>query len=157
MWCRAVEAFGMNGKHKEVYSATPLKRGHYGCWAGVSIQVVWCCSPLPPEEEGHEVAKGCWKVRIGKKLKVEQAAYRRSRPRWSVTSVLGIVHPMAPQGATRVGGEKSLSHTLPAPFRRLSLWWLTPPPSPRFAVGLWAPGSVPPDSARGPPKTAPSR
>ena len=32
----------------------------------------------PLGEEGHEVAKGCWKVRIGKKLKVEQAAYRRS-------------------------------------------------------------------------------
>ena len=31
---------------------------------------------------------------------------------------------MAPQGATRVGGEKSLSHTLPAPFRRFPLWWL---------------------------------
>ena len=78
----------------------------------------------PLGEEGHEVAKGCWRVRIGKKLKVEQAAYRRSRPRWSVTSALGPVHPMAPQGATRVGGEKSLSHTLPAPFRRFPLWWL---------------------------------
>ena len=65
------------------------------------------------------MAKGCWRVRIGKKLKVEQAAYRRSRPRWSVTSVLDLVHPMAPQGATRVGGEKSLRHTLPVPFRRL--------------------------------------
>ena len=32
----------------------------------------------PLGEEGHEVAKGCWRVRIGKKLKVEQAAYRRS-------------------------------------------------------------------------------
>ena len=31
---------------------------------------------------------------------------------------------MAPQGAARVGGEKSLSHTLPAPFRRFPLWWL---------------------------------
>ena len=78
----------------------------------------------PLGEEGHEVAKGCWRVRIGKNLKVEQAAYRRSRPRWSVTSVLDLVHPMAPQGATRVGGEKSLSHTLPAPFRRFPLWWL---------------------------------
>ena len=25
----------------------------------------------PLGEEGHEVAKGCWRVRIGKKLKVE--------------------------------------------------------------------------------------
>ena len=65
------------------------------------------------------MAKGCWRVRIGKKLKVEQAAYRRSRPRWSVTSVLDLVHPMAPQGATRVGGRKSLRHTFPVPFRRL--------------------------------------
>ena len=32
----------------------------------------------PLGEEGHEVAKGCWRVRIGKKRKVEQAAYRRS-------------------------------------------------------------------------------
>ena len=65
------------------------------------------------------MAKGCWRVRIGKKLKVEQAAYRRSRPQWSVTSALGPVHPMAPQGATRVGGRKSLRHTLLVPFRRL--------------------------------------
>ena len=47
---------------------------------------------------------------------------------------------MAPQGATRVGGEKSLSHTLPAPFRRFPLWWLTPPPFPllRGHYGRWA-------------------
>ena len=32
----------------------------------------------PLGEEGHEVAKGCWRVRIGKKRKVEQVAYRRS-------------------------------------------------------------------------------
>ena len=32
----------------------------------------------PLGEEGHEVAKGCWRARIGKKRKVEQAAYRRS-------------------------------------------------------------------------------
>ena len=86
------------------------------------------------------MAKGCWRVRIGKKLKVEQAAYRRSRPQWSVTSALGPVHPMAPQGATRVGGRKSLRHTLLVPFRRLPFWWLAPPPSPRFVVGLWVLG-----------------
>jgi hypothetical protein len=83
------------------------------------------------------VAKGCWRVRIGKNLKVEQAAYRRSRPRWSVTSVLDLVHPMAPQGATRVGGEKSLRHTLLVPFRRLPLWWLAPPPLPRWEACHW--------------------
>jgi len=90
----------------------------------------------PLGEEGHEVAKGCWRVRIGKKLKVEQAAYRRSRPQWSVTSALDLVHPMAPQGATRVGGRKSLRHTLLIPFRRHPLWWLAPPPCPVGSVSL---------------------
>ena len=82
------------------------------------------------------MAKGCWRVRIGKKLKVEQAAYRRSRPQWSVTSALGPVHPMAPQGATRVGGRKSLRHTLLVPFRRLPPWWLALPPCPVGSVSL---------------------
>ena len=57
----------------------------------------------PLGEEGHEVAKGCWRVRIGKKLKVEQAAYRRSRPRWSVTSVLDLVHPLPLRGVPLKG------------------------------------------------------
>lgn len=33
------------------------------------------------------------------------------------------------------------------PFGGGPLWWLTPPPSPRFAVGLWVLSSVPHDSA----------
>lgn len=33
------------------------------------------------------------------------------------------------------------------PFGGDPLWWLTPPPSPRFAVGLWVLSSVPHDSA----------
>ena len=51
--------------------------------------------------------------------------------------MLGLVHPMAPQGATRVGGEKSLRHTLPVPFRRLPLWWLAPLPLPRWEACHW--------------------
>ena len=45
---------------------------------------------------------------------------------------------MAPQGATRVGGRKSLRHTFPVPFRRLPpLWWLAPPPLPRWEACHW--------------------
>ena len=143
-------------KHREAYSAPCIGGSPAQPDKGWPIQqngknrndtnASWAqtlASPLG--EEGHEVAKGCWRVRIGKKLKVEQAAYRRSRPRWSVTSALGPVHPMAPQGATRVGSEKSLRHTLLVPFRRHPLWWLAPPPSPRFAVGRWVLGGVPHD------------
>ena len=57
----------------------------------------------PLGEEGHEVAKGCWRVRIGKKLKVEQAAYRRSRPRWSFITVLDLVHPLPLRGVPLKG------------------------------------------------------
>ena len=37
--------------------------------------------------------------------------------------------PYGPPRGSEGGGEKSLSHTLPASFRRFPLWWLAPPPS----------------------------
>ena len=54
----------------------PFPRFAVGLWAlgrgvnsGGNMVLLSLASSLG--EEGHEVAKGCWRVRIGKKLKVE--------------------------------------------------------------------------------------
>ena len=66
---------------EQSFSCHP-RRSRGALWAlgrGVnSGNMVLLSLASPLGEEGHEVAKGCWRVRIGKKLKVEQAAYRRS-------------------------------------------------------------------------------
>ena len=84
----------------------------------------------PLGEEGHEVAKGCTRVRMIMILlfyvlspSAQGAADWRSGPRWSILSVLCPVHPFplrgtSPQGETRDMREKTASHILHVPFRR---------------------------------------
>ena len=60
----------------------------------------------PLGEEGHEVAKGCTRVRMIMILDVDVTADWRLGPRWSILSVLCPVHPFplrgtSPQGETR--------------------------------------------------------
>ena len=84
----------------------------------------------PLGEEGHEVAKGCTRVRMIMILLfyvlspfARGAADWRSGPRRSILSVLCPVHPFplrgtSPQGETRDMREKTASHILHVPFRR---------------------------------------
>ena len=60
----------------------------------------------PLGEEGHEVSKGCTRVRMIMILDVDVTADWRLGPRWSILSVLCPVHPFplrgtSPQGETR--------------------------------------------------------
>ena len=76
----------------------------------------------PLGEEGHEVAKGCARVRM-----IMIFLF--------YLSVLCPVHPFplrgtSPQGETRDMRRKTASHILHVPFRCSPLWWLAPPPFP---------------------------
>ena len=82
----------------------------------------------PLGEEGHEVAKGCTRVRMIMTLDVDVTAERRSGPRWSILSALCPVHPFplrgtSPQGETRDLRRKTASHIFHVPFRSFPLWW----------------------------------
>ena len=93
----------------------------------------------PLGEEGHEVAKGWTVVRMIMVFlfyvlspplmcslcitSIRGAADWRSGPRWSILSVLCLVHPFplrgtSPQGETRDMRAKTASHILQVPFRR---------------------------------------
>ena len=97
----------------------------------------------PLGEEGHEVAKGCTRVRMIMILLfyvlspfAQGAADWRSGPRWTILSVLCPVHTFplrgtSPQGETRDMREKQRVIYFTYHFGVFPLWWLAPPPFPR--------------------------
>ncbi len=84
--------------------------------------VTLLASPLG--EEGHEVAKGCTRVRMIMILDVDVTAERRH---YNTHRLL--------KGKRGTWREKQASHILHVPFRCFPLWWLAPPPFPRSSVG----------------------
>ena len=70
------------------------------------------------------------------------AADWRSGPRWSITSLLCPVHPFAttwhfPSRGNKKFEEKNRESYTSCTTPAFPLWWLAPPPSPHFVVGLW--------------------
>ena len=102
----------------------------------------------PLGEEGHEVAKGCARVRMIMILLfyilspfAQGAADWRSGPRWSILSVLCPVHPFplrgtSPQGEKRDMWEKQRVIYFTYHFGVFPLWWLAPPPCPVGSMSL---------------------
>ena len=80
--------------------------------------VTLLASPLG--EEGHEVAKGCTRVRMIMTLDVDVTAERRH---------YNTHRPL--KGKRGTWREKQASHILHVPFRCFPLWCLTAPPFPR--------------------------
>ena len=82
----------------------------------------------PLGEEGHEVAKGCTRVRMIMTLDMDVtaaggqdrdgASYRRSAL-YTLLPLRGI----SPQGETRDLRRKTASHIFHVPFRSFPLWW----------------------------------
>ena len=98
--------------------------------------------------EGHMASIG--PLALGAKGCVERlhrfaqgAADWRSGPRWSILSVLCPGHPFATawhfpsRGNERYGEKNSESYTSGTISVFSPLWWLAPPPSLHFVVGLW--------------------